>query len=270
MASFPIAANARGALQLARETVESWRAPREEIVWEAGEQESVLLLHGLGGTPRMLHPMRNYLRRELARPAFDLALGVGLGDIRDLAIRVHDELTRQQVRNCDLIGYSMGGLVAAYLVKCLDHGRCIRRVVTLGTPHRGVPVLTQWRGLLARWWRATDQMRTGSPFLEQLLRIPPPDGTAILSIAGGDDTIVPPPYANLEGAGYRNLVVPGLDHWTLPTSRRVFRCVKEVLQAGSGRWPTPHLETVEPSPSRARRAAPRPISLVRSAARLGR
>jgi len=82
--------------------------------------------------------------------------------------------------------------------------------------------------------------------------------------------LLPAVYANLEGAGYRNLVVPGLDHWTLPTSRRVFRCVKEVLQAGSGRWPTPHLATVEPSPSRARCAAPRPISLVRSAARLGR
>ena len=63
----------------------------------------------------MLQPMRNYLRHELARPALDLALGVGFGDIRDVAIRVHRELLEQRVRHCDVIGYSMGGLVAAYL-----------------------------------------------------------------------------------------------------------------------------------------------------------
>ncbi|HKA16037.1 MAG TPA: hypothetical protein VKH41_13530 [Myxococcota bacterium] len=230
----------------------SWRS---EAAWEVGsDQQPILLLHGLAGTPRMLRPIRNYLERELERPTLDIALGFGLGDIRDLAIRVHGQLSEQGVRRCDVIGYSMGGLVAAYLLKCLDHGRCIGRVVTLGTPHRGVPFLSDWRGLLARWWRSTDQMRAGSAFLLQLLRIPPPDGISMLSIAGAEDTIVPPEYARLDGAEYRNLVVPGIDHWTLPTSRRVFRCVKEVLESKRSRWPVPHLEPVEPSRSRARRA----------------
>ena len=236
------AANARGALQLARETVESWRAAGSEVVWRrCADGDSILLLHGLGGTPRMLHPMRNYLRRELARPALDLALGVGFGDIRDAAIRVHRELVEQRVRRCDVIGYSMGGLVAAYLLKCLDQGRCIRRVVTIGTPHRGVPCLSEWWWLLVRWARSAHQMRAGSEFLDQLLRMPPPAGTSILSVAGSEDSIVPPDAAHLEGAGYRNLVVPGLDHWTLPTSRRVFRCVKEVLQSEHGQLPAPQL-----------------------------
>jgi pimeloyl-ACP methyl ester carboxylesterase len=185
--------------------------------------------------------MRNYLRRELARPALDLVLGVGFGDIRDVAIRVHRELVEQRVRRCDVIGYSMGGLVAAYLVKCLDQGRCIRRVVTIGTPHRGVPCLSEWWWSLVRWARSAHQMRAGSEFLDQLLRIPPPTGTSILSVAGSVDTIVPPDAAYLEGAGYRNLVVPGLDHWTLPTSRRVFRCVKEVLESERGQLPPPQL-----------------------------
>src|SRR5688572_21319884 len=132
--------NARGALQLARETMEGWRAASNEGVWRGcANDDSILLLHGLGGTPRMLHPMRNYLRRELVRPALDLALGVGFGDIRDTAIRIHREIVEQGVRRCDVVGYSMGGLVAAYLQKCLDQGRCIRHVVTLGTPHHGVP-----------------------------------------------------------------------------------------------------------------------------------
>lgn len=235
-------ANARGALQLARETVESWRAANNASVWRrCADGDSVLLLHGLGGTPRILQPMRNYLRRELERPALDLALGVGFGDIRDVAIRVHRGLLDQGVRRCDVIGYSMGGLVAAYLLKCLDHGRCVRRVVTLGAPHRGVPCLSEWWGLLARWARSAQQMRAGSEFLDHLLRMPPPAGTSILSVAGSEDTIVPPDATHLEGARCRNLVVPGLDHWTLPTSRRVFRCVKEVLESEHGQLPRPQL-----------------------------
>ncbi len=241
------AENARGVIQLARDSVSSWRGPSRPLDWhvDAGG-DAILLLHGLAGSPRMLAPMRNYLHRELERPALDIALGVGLGDIRDMAIRVHDQLAQRDIRHCDVIGYSMGGLVAAYLAKCLDQGRCIRRVVTLGTPFRGVPCLTDWRGLLARWCRSADQMRAGSAFLEQLVRIPPPARTHFLSIAGAADTIVPPESAHLDGDGCRNLVVPGIYHWSLPTSRRVFRCVKEVLAAEQGAWPTPHLEAAPP------------------------
>ena len=234
--------SASAALQLARETVEGWRVASNESVWRRCRNgDSILLLHGLGGTPRVLHPLRNYLRRELSRPALDLALGVGFGDIRDTAIRIHRGLLEQGVRRCDVIGYSMGGLVAAYLLKCLDQGHCIRHVVTLGTPHRGVPCLSEWWWLLARWARSAQQMRAGSEFLDHLLRMSPPAGRSILSVAGSEDTIVPPESAHLEGEGHRNLVVPGLDHWTLPTSRRVFRCVKEVLESEDGQLPRPQL-----------------------------
>src|SRR5258706_12666032 len=244
---FSMAENARGVLQLARESVANWREPSRERPWRAGE-DSILLLHGLAGTPRMLAPMRNYLRSELERPTVDLALGVGFGDIRDMAIRVHHDLAEHGIRHCDVIGYSMGGLVAAYLAKCLDQGRCIRRVVTLGTPYRGVPCLAEWWWTLVRWCRSAHQMREGCDFLEQLHRVPTPERTQFLSIAGAVDTVVPPDAAYLEGPGCRNLVVPGLDHWTLRTSRRVFRCVKEVLQSARGGLPTPEL-------------APRPIEL---------
>jgi pimeloyl-ACP methyl ester carboxylesterase len=264
--AFSLTVNARGVLQLALETMQSWRASGSDTAWNArSDKDAILLLHGLGGTPRMLQPLEIYLRRELERPTLDLALGIGLGDIRDLAIQVHRELAHRGVRNCDVIGYSMGGLVAAYLAKCLDQGRCIRRVITLGTPHRGVPFLTDWRGLLARWCRSADQMRVGSAFLDQLLRIPPPAGTSILSIAGGEDSIVPADAAYLDGAGYRNLVVPGIDHWSLLTSRRVFHCVSEVLQPARGPWAPPRLERVEPTFARHELQASRQLTPLRDA-----
>jgi hypothetical protein len=243
------AQNTLGMFQLARETVESWRAPSNSpaVSPRIGE-DAILLLHGFAGTPRMLSPMRTYLQHELERPTLDLALGIGFGDIRDTAIRVHEALSREGVRRCDVVGYSLGGLVAAYLAKCLDQGRCIRRVVTLGTPHRGVAFLSQRRWLLARWFRSAQQVREGSEFLDHLLRLPPPPDTRMLSIAGATDTIVPPEAARLDGPDCRNLIVPGIDHWRLPTSRRVFRCVKEVLDSDQGSWPTPHLEAITPTP----------------------
>ena len=194
----------------------------------------------------MLSPLRNYLRHELERPTLDLALGVGLGDVRDTAILVHEAMAQHGLRRCDVIGYSLGGLVAAYLAKCLDQGRCIRRVVTLGTPHNGVDFLNQRRWLLARCLRSVQQVRAGSPFLAQLLRVPPPAGMKMLSIAGADDSVAPPETAHLGGAECRNLVVPGIDHWRLPTSRRVFRCVKEMLESADASWPAPHLEAIAP------------------------
>ena len=242
------AQNALGALQLARETMESWRAPNQGAVIPCVGEEAIVLLHGFAGTPRMLSPLRSYLRNELDRPTLDLALGIGLGDIRDTAIRVHEAIAESGVRNCDVIGYSLGGLVAAYLAKCLDQGRCIRRVVTLGTPHRGVDFLNQRRWSLARWIRSADQVRAGSPFLTQLSRMQPPAGMTMLSIAGADDTVAPPETAHLSGPNCRNLVVPGIDHWSLPTSRRVYRCVKEVLDP-DGAWPAPRLEVAPPSRS---------------------
>jgi pimeloyl-ACP methyl ester carboxylesterase len=235
-------ANARGALQLAKGAAESWRTPSNEVASRrCAEDDSIFLLQGLAGSSRVLLPMRTYLGRELARPTIDLPLGVGFGDICDVAMRVHRELVEKRIHQCDVVGYSMGGLVAAYLLKCLDQGRCIRRVVTLGTPYQGVPFLNAWWWQLARWFRSAQQMRAGSAFLDHLRRIPPPAGTRILSIAGSDDTIVPPDAAHLEGPGYRSLVVPGLDHWTLPTSRRVFRCIREVLQSERGLLPSPRL-----------------------------
>jgi pimeloyl-ACP methyl ester carboxylesterase len=142
-------------------------------------------------------------------------------------------LEERELSRCDLVGYSMGGLVAAYLLKCLDQGRRIGRVITLGTPYRGVALVSGWPALLSAWCRSAVQMRVGSPFLEQLHRQPAPAGVRMLSIAGADDTLVPPEAARLDGPGCRNLVVPGTDHWQLLTSRRVFRCVGESLMPGS-------------------------------------
>lgn len=218
---------ARRALRLvARET---WSSEGE--VAPGGEGDPVLLLHGFCGTPPMMRPLARFLRRELGRPVHVAALGLGLDDIRDQALRA-SELIEDRIGRCDVVAYSMGGLVATYLLKCIDQGRAIRRVVTLGTPHGGVPLLSRWPAALPVL-RSLEQLRRDSPLLARLARLPLPPGAHLLSIAGAEDTLVPPGAARPGGSeasgSRRTLVVPGVDHWSLITSRRVYRCVARSL-----------------------------------------
>jgi pimeloyl-ACP methyl ester carboxylesterase len=187
------------------------------------DETPIVLLHGFGGTPRMLRPLGRFLRRDLGRPTLDLPLGAGFGDIRDSAMSVHRHLVEHGVTRYDVVGYSMGGLVATYLLKCLDHGRSIRQVITLATPHRGVPLVSSWPNAVARLCRSAGQMKFGSPFLAQLGRVPLPDGIRMLSIAGECDVLVPPESARLDEHGCRKAIAPGIGHAEMLLSRRVFR-----------------------------------------------
>jgi hypothetical protein len=193
-------------------------------------------------TPRTMHPLRNYLRRELSRPAVDLALGVGFGDIRDHRDARAPRLANQQCAAATVVGYSMA-VVAAYLLKCLDQvarsGNCDHDRHT----HRGVPCLAEWWSLLARWCRSTTRCARPAISSSTSNACPHPDGTTFLSIAGATDTVVPPDCANVEGEGCQNLVIPGLDHWTLPT------CAPDLpLREGGARPAKPALRVADLAP----------------------
>ena len=119
----------------------------------------IVLLHGFAAHSRVLLPLERYLRKSLKRPVVRIALGPGFGSIRELAQHVHDQLDsilpetyldsadNSADNYVDIVGHSMGGLVASYLLKRIDRGRRIRRVVTLGTPHQGT--LTAVLGVLS-------------------------------------------------------------------------------------------------------------------------
>jgi triacylglycerol lipase len=161
----------------------------------------IILISGWAGFRASLLPLEHGLRKRLGRDVARVDLGLGLGCIRQSAERAAEQLDRitrgRRRERVDIVGYSMGGLIATYWLKFFDHGRSIRSVITLGTPHRGSPAAHLARGWLARVSASISQMSPQSEFLSALAAADVPIESRLLSIAATGDGVVPAHYAEL-------------------------------------------------------------------------
>jgi len=137
--------------------------------------------------------------------------GVGsFDDCRERAIRVIDAAFPPEdpvwTREVDVIGISMGGLVARHAARERDEGEFgrrlrINRLFTIGTPHRGANLAT-----LPTFDRLQIDMRAGSDFLAALNDDPTSSDFEIIPYGRLGDTIV----------GVENVAPPGMQPWWLP------------------------------------------------------
>jgi triacylglycerol esterase/lipase EstA (alpha/beta hydrolase family) len=207
----------RGAASVA---ISNFFEERDSYLPRPASGRPILLFHGFGTSSRVLLPLERQLKRRLRRPVLRVDLGLGLRDIRASARRAHAALRSVAAvggfEYADVVAHSMGGLVASYLLKCLDRGRCLRSVITLGTPHQGTPMAIAgivFFGLLSR---AVWQMLPGSPLLRRLAKLSIPNGSQLIAVAAHDDLVVPAPYACVaERAGQRNALLPRTSHFEL-------------------------------------------------------
>lgn len=214
-------------------------APRSVVL----SGRPILLVHGLGTTSRSLRPLERGLRHRLGRPVCRVALGrrlpVQLQDVRRSAERIHalvaESAARPGFEYLDIAAHSLGGLVACYVLKKLDCGGWIRNVVTLGTPHRGTPAAVPAILLLGWLSRAIRQVVPGSPLTRELLTLPVPRGSRLISIGGGRDRLVPPAWCRLPRAPrHWNFELAGADHWDLVLTRRALHVVVRALDPELG------------------------------------
>jgi pimeloyl-ACP methyl ester carboxylesterase len=180
----------------------------------------IVLLHGFAGWSRGLLPLERHLRAATGREVVRLRLGAGLDGIEPLAQRAAASIERIAAewrgRAVDVVGHSMGGLVATYAAKHLDPSARVRRVVTLGTPHRGTALALSGARFLGRVAGSLAQMVPGSAFLADLDRAALPQGVSLVSVAGLGDLVVPAPCARLpRRARHHNRSLAGSDHWGL-------------------------------------------------------
>ena len=126
-----------------------------------------MLVHGIFDSSKIFRRMAVWLSKHGFRPlAPDLTPNNGATGLDELAIQLRSfaDHNLPDGQPFDLVGFSMGGLVARYYVQRLGGIERVRRLITISAPHRGSYVA------YAMGNKGVKQMRPGSVFLEDLNR----------------------------------------------------------------------------------------------------
>ncbi|MBW2387079.1 MAG: alpha/beta fold hydrolase [Deltaproteobacteria bacterium] len=154
------------------------------------ERESVILLHGLGRTPRSMEPLAEYLSGRGFR-VFNLGYPSTTGTPDQLVA-----LLREEVDECcadspvvHFVGHSLGGiLVRGYLAE--DPRSNVGRLVMLGPPNRGSELVDRLSDShLFRWalGPTAQQLGTSSESLPNQL----PEPSIEFGVIAGTETVNP-------------------------------------------------------------------------------
>lgn len=146
----------------------------------------------------------------------------------------------------DLVAHSLGGLVAVEYLRAHGGEAEVRRLVTIASPHAGVP----WRGPILG--ACGPQMREGCAFLEEHARTPL--GVPCLSVYSTHDNIVHPPRTSaLAHRGAIDRAVEHVGHLAILFHPEVARATTEFLAASdapvaTATAPALRRPTAEPCP----------------------
>jgi pimeloyl-ACP methyl ester carboxylesterase len=211
-----------------------------------GEPGTVLLVPGYGGGTSGLSVLARALRAD-GRPTVLVRLPAnGTGDLRVSAEALEAAAERaltEGASSVDVVGYSAGGLIARVWLQDEDRRHGVRRVITLGSPHRGTDLAALGLALAPESCPlGCRQLVPGSDLLAELAEDETPDGPEWMSLWTTQDDVVPPASARLDGAINVPLqeLCPGVrvDHGGLPTARVVQAVVLQALAADELAEPT--------------------------------
>lgn len=214
-------------------TIGAWQVAN--LLMPAGDEPAlikgppVLCVHGFSQTGANFVGLRAELR-HIGRPTLAIRLGTPPRSIERYAapLAQHLNALAQQRGQVDLVAHSMGGVVLRYvLAEQPDLRGAVRRIVTLGSPHRGTAAT---RGALGRFFPEVDQMSRRSSWLADLPTFAETVPNAqVTTIASDTDTVVyPRETSHLPGATMIDLT--GIGHAGLLTSRAVRRLVLDAIE----------------------------------------
>jgi len=148
----------------------------------------VVLVHGMFATAGVFRPLRDRLEDEgFVTASFTHAPGFGVAALTEKLSDFLDSLPRSI--DIDLVGHSLGGVVARYYVQEYPRDQRIRQTVSLGGPFQGTR--------RARWMPgpAGRDLLPGSRLLGQLQRGAAASQAEIphLSIVAGRDAMITEP-----------------------------------------------------------------------------
>ncbi|MEU1407409.1 alpha/beta fold hydrolase [Streptomyces sp. NPDC005728] len=193
----------------------------------------VVLLHGFIDNRSVFVLLRRNLARSGRQRVESLNYSPLTCDIRTaaelLARHVEEICERTRSGQVDIVGHSLGGLIARYYIQRLGGDLRVRTLVTLGTPHSGTRAVP-----LASAHPIVRQMRPGSEVIEELTRPAPSCRTRFVSFWSDLDSVMDPPetacidHPDLDA---QNVRVTGIGHLALPVHPAVAAGIREALDA---------------------------------------
>ncbi|WP_458245268.1 lipase family alpha/beta hydrolase [Streptomyces sp. MAI_2237] len=193
----------------------------------------VVLLHGFIDNRSVFVLLRRSLAQHGRQQVESLNYSPLTCDIRSaaelLGRHIEEICERTGSSQVDVVGHSLGGLIARYYVQRLGGDLRVRTLVTLGTPHSGTSVVP-----LANAHPIVRQMRPGSELIEELKRPAPGCRTHFISFWSDLDHLMDP----LETACIdhpdlmaQNVQVSGIGHLALPVHPAVATGIRQALDA---------------------------------------
>ncbi|WP_330445747.1 lipase family alpha/beta hydrolase [Streptomyces anulatus] len=199
----------------------------------ADDAPPVVLLHGFIDNRSAFVVLRRALTRHGHRHLESLNYSPLTRDIRAaadlLGLHVEEICARTGHSRVDIVGHSLGGLIARYYVQRLGGDRRVRTLVTLGTPHGGTAVAPG-----AGIHPIVRQMRGGSSVIEELRTPAPGCRTRFVSFWSELDQVMIPvetacvDHPDLDAVNVR---VTGIGHLALPVHPTVAAAILEALDA---------------------------------------
>ncbi|MFJ6573096.1 esterase/lipase family protein [Streptomyces sp. NPDC091292] len=191
----------------------------------------VMLLHGFIDNRSVFVLLRRALAQGGREHIESLNYSPLTGDIRaaaELLGRHIEELCERTDRGeVDIVGHSLGGLIARYYVQRLGGDLRVRTLVTLGTPHSGTRVAP-----LMNAHPIVRQMRPGSDVMKELAEPAPDCRTRFVSFWSDlDHWMEPLETASVEHPDLiaENVRVSGIGHLALPVHPAVAAAIRQAL-----------------------------------------
>lgn len=193
----------------------------------------VLLLHGFVDNRSVFALLRRSLRRHGWRHVHALNYSPLTCDVRKAALllgRHVDQLCERTGQpRVDIVGHSLGGLIARYYVQRLGGDTRVRTVVTLGTPHSGTRAVA-----FLNPHPVVRQMRPESDLVAELAAPAPGCRSRFVAFWSDMDQLMVPvetARVNHPDLDAECVLVRGAGHLTLPVHAAVAAGIRRALTA---------------------------------------
>lgn len=204
--------------------------------WIQPGSPPVILCHGFLGTRGTMVPLTKRFQSD-GRVVFSYHHGTfQLASLRASAQRLVEQLEELQqnlgIAEFDMVGFSMGGLVALHALKFLQASRFVRRVALLGTPLDGTWASLAGVATVGALSQSVWQVLPNSSFLKDLRDAPMPEGLRVRQIHAAEDGLcrLPKPLAGVD-ADNDYIVLPG-GHSSLVVARPFYARLREFFDEG--------------------------------------